>query len=409
MATIRAVPLLAVLLTIAVLTPSAPALAASGLAPDTNDVGDSPAASAQQVSVSSREPGTVLSESIMVLDQSLARVATGKRISYVSSDPDGRHVVVTGAVLTPKKPSHFENHVVAWAHGTEGLADVCAPSRFATLSSDQTFPLYAKTVKSFLDQGWTVAATDYAGLGSPGPHPYLIGASEGRAIIDSVRAARQLNGSLSQDWVAVGHSQGGQGVLFAGEQVRQYGSGLHLRGVVGMAAASDLDLLAEAIVGTPSQGYLVMALYGLAAVDPSVRPEKLLAPPAMRSVGVLETGCFLEIIGGFARFTPDELLVGGAVPPDIVAKFAISNPGQRRGDAPILLLQGEADETVPSFVADSLLAAYCANGTVASVEKYAGSTHDSVLVDASADAVDWIEDRFDGDTAQSDCAPAKRE
>ena len=258
------------------------------------------------------------------------------------------------------------------------------------MSSDPAFPLYATTVKSFLDRGWTVAATDYAGLGSPGPHPYLIGDSEGRAIIDSVRAARQLNGSLSDDWVAIGHSQGGQGALFAGEQAQDYGRGLQLRGVVGVAAASSLDELAAAIVGTPGQGYLVMALSGLAAVDRSVHPEQLLAPPALSRVGVLETGCFLEIIGGFADLTAEELLVGGTLPTQIVAKFAISNPGQRRGGAPILLLHGESDETVPSFVADDLLTAYCANGTLASVQKYPGATHDSVLVDSSEDAVDWI-------------------
>ena len=405
----RAVPLLGAVLTIAVLTTSA-STQASSFAPAAYELAaDSPAAaSPQRVSVPMREPGTVLGKAEMLLNPSLAAVATGKRISYVSSDPDGKHIIVTGAILTPRKQTRSEHDVVAWAHGTEGLADGCAPSRFATLSSDPTFQLYATTVESFLDQGWTVAATDYAGLGSPGPHPYLIGNSEGRAVIDSVRAARQLNGSLSKAWVAIGHSQGGQGALFAGEQAQNYGRGLQLRGVVGIAAASDLDQLAEAIVGTPSQGYLVMALSGLAAVDPSVHPEQLLAPPALSRVGVLETGCFLEIIGGFAELTAEELLVGGALPPQIVAKFAISNPGQRRGGAPILLLHGEADETVPSFVADNLLAAYCVNGTRASVQKYPDATHDSVLIDASADAIAWIKDRLGGDTASSDCPIAKR-
>ena len=250
----------------------------------------------------------------MLLDPSLAAVATGQRISYVSSNAEGTHIVVTGAILTPRTQTQSKQDVVAWAHGTEGLADHCAPSRFAALSSDPTFPLYAATVKSLLDQGWTVAATDYAGLGSPGPHPYLDGPSEGRAIIDSVRAARQLDRSLSPDWVAMGHSQGGQGALFAGEQVRDYGRGLNLRGVVGTAAASNLDQLAAAIVGTPGQGYLVMALSGLAAVDPTVHPEQLMAPPALSRLGVLESGCFVEIIGGFADFTAEELVVGGALP-----------------------------------------------------------------------------------------------
>ena len=329
----RAVPLLGAVLTIAVLTTSAPVasfeLRAGHLRPRCGLACGS-ITTARQCAIA--QPGTVVSKATMLLDPSLAAVATGQRISYVSSNADGKHIVVTGAILTPRKQTHSKHDVVAWAHGTEGLADQCAPSRFASLSSDPTFPLYAATVKSLLDQGWTVAATDYAGLGSPGPHPYLVGTSEGRAIIDSVRAARQLNRSLSTDWVAMGHSQGGQGALFAGEQAQDYGRGLNLRGVVGTAAASNLDQLAAAIVGTPGQGYLVMALSGLAAVDPSVHPEQLLAPPALSRLGVLESGCFVEIIGGFADFTAEELVVGGALPPHIVAKLAISNPGQRRGE-----------------------------------------------------------------------------
>ena len=72
----------------------------------------------------------------MLLDPSLAAVATGQRISYVSSDPDGGPIVVTGAILTPRKQNpHAEQDVVAWAHGTEGLADHCAsvPLRLVVL------------------------------------------------------------------------------------------------------------------------------------------------------------------------------------------------------------------------------------------------------------------------------------
>jgi len=404
----RAVPLLGSALTIAVLATAA-AVVNLGFAPVTNDLAPGTAAAAPRpVDDHPQQLGTVLSKARMLLDPSLAAVATGQRISYVSSNAEGTHIVVTGAILTPRTQTQSRQDVVAWAHGTEGLADKCAPSRFPALSSDPTFPLYAATVKSLLDQGWTVAATDYAGLGSPGPHPYLDGPSEGRAIIDSVRAARQLDRSLSPVWVAMGHSQGGQGALFAGEQAGDYGRGLNLRGVVGTAAASNLDQLAEAIVGTPGQGYLVMALSGLAAVDPTVHPEQLIAPPALSRLGILESGCFVEIIGGFADFTAEELVVGGALPGHIVAKFAISNPGQRRGNAPILLLHGEADETVPSFVAEDLLAAYCARGSVASVQMYPGASHDTVLIDSSADALEWIEGRLDGDTASSDCPVTRR-
>jgi hypothetical protein len=404
------VPFVPAVLTALLLTMTAPTTALSSSAPDHRvDVPESTSqASLIGTPESARRPGSVVTAAPMVLDPALAAVATGQRISYASTDPDDRPIVVTGAILTPRQHRRPQHDVVAWGHGTEGLADACAPSRFTTLSSDPTFPLYAVTVRSLLQQGWTVAATDYAGLGSPGPHPYLIGNSEGRAMVDSVRAARRLDRSLSKDWAAIGHSQGGQGALFAGELAGQYGRGLNLRGVVGMAAPSDLDLLAVNIAGTPGQGYLVMGLSGLAAVDESVRVGELLAPPARSREAVLETGCFQEILGAFAGFTAAELLVGGALPAEIVAKLAENNPGQRRGDAPILLLHGAADETVPSFVADGLLAAYCAQGTAASLRMYADVSHDAILTASMNDAIAWIDGRFQGEPAPSDCAPATR-
>ncbi|MFN8629577.1 MAG: hypothetical protein U0838_04430 [Chloroflexota bacterium] len=36
--------------------------------------------------------------------------------------------------------------------------------------------------------GWVLVATDYVGLGTPGPHPYLIGQGEGRSVLDASRA-----------------------------------------------------------------------------------------------------------------------------------------------------------------------------------------------------------------------------
>ena len=35
-----------------------------------------------------------------------------------------------------------------------------------------------------LDRGYVVAATDYPGLGTPEVHPYLVGTSEGHAVLE---------------------------------------------------------------------------------------------------------------------------------------------------------------------------------------------------------------------------------
>lgn len=59
-----------------------------------------------------------------------------------------------------------------------------------------------------LARGYVVTATDYPGLGMPRPHPYLVGISEGRAVLDSVRAARALpEARASGNFAVWGHSQ----------------------------------------------------------------------------------------------------------------------------------------------------------------------------------------------------------
>lgn len=45
---------------------------------------------------------------------------------------------------------------------------------------------------SLLKKGYIVAATDYQGLGGPGPHPYLVGPSAAHSVLDLVRAAREV-------------------------------------------------------------------------------------------------------------------------------------------------------------------------------------------------------------------------
>lgn len=354
-------------------------------------------------------PGVVLSVQPASLSPQLAAVGSAKRIRYVSTSPDGAPIVVSGLVLTPKlairlaKPQAADK-VVAWAHGTEGLADHCAPSNHPTLDADPSYPFYEATVAGYLAQGWTVAATDYPGLGTFGPHPYLKGESEGRAVIDSVRAARRLDPRLTNAWVVSGHSQGGQAALFASELAATYGAGLSLKGTVAIAPAAYLELLAVFAPGTPANGYVVMAVFGLAALDPAVRPLQVLAPPARAKVGVLQTGCLVEALTAFGPLTASELIQGGAFTPDLLAKFAESNPGTRPSASPVLLVQGELDETVPLTFTQGLQAEMCGVGTQpVRLDVALGATHDTVLTDTAAAVNAYISARFAGLPASGNC------
>ena len=133
---------------------------------------------------------------------------------YRSTGPDGKANAVSGSLALPKGRAPKGGWpVITYAHGTTGSADTCAPTRgydAGTLVS-YAYPL----LKRWLKAGYAVVRTDFEGLGTPGVHAYLGGATEGYSVLDAVRAARKLEPRLSKQFVIAGHSQGGHAALFA--------------------------------------------------------------------------------------------------------------------------------------------------------------------------------------------------
>ena len=94
-----------------------------------------------------------------------------------------------------------------------------------------------------LAAGTAIVFTDYPGLGTPGPHPYLVGESEGRAVLDSIRAARQLLGGAASDTAAIyGHSRAATGRVGRPDRADVH-AGPRVVGVAAMAPPTDLGKL----------------------------------------------------------------------------------------------------------------------------------------------------------------------
>ncbi|HMQ31228.1 MAG TPA: DUF308 domain-containing protein [Chloroflexaceae bacterium] len=94
--------------------------------------------------------------------------ATAHRVLYLSTGHDGAPAAVSGLVIVPDGPPPPEGRpVVAWAHGTVGVAPNCGPSLIDGASYGATLP----GLGQLLAAGYVVAAPDYQGLGTAGPHP----------------------------------------------------------------------------------------------------------------------------------------------------------------------------------------------------------------------------------------------
>ncbi|GGL00197.1 alpha/beta hydrolase family protein [Mangrovihabitans endophyticus] len=334
--------------------------------------------------------GTVLLSTSATLPPELEPLATGTRVTYVTTAIDGTPIPATGLVLTPKTGK--TDKTVVWAHGSTGLADQCAPSS----NMDVFWPEARAAIAKLLQKGWTVTAPDYPGLGTPQDHPYLMGMSEARSIIDSVKAARALDATLSTQYVVDGHSQGGQGALFADELAPAYDGGLVLKGVASIAPVSNAQIFAPLVPGTPGNGYLVMGLYGLKAVDKTFNPNTVLAAPAKQKTSVLRTGCLYEILDAYASLTAEQLLNGGALPQPVLDELALYvDPAQSAPSAPILLVQGTEDEAVPyGLTAGALLPELQAYDQPVEFVQVDGADHDGAVFATVDTVADWIAARF---------------
>src|SRR5205823_5163003 len=145
-------------------------------------------------------------------------------------------------------------------------------------------------------------ATDYEGLGTPGRHPYLVGESEGRGVLDAARAAGELDATRANDTVVVaGHSQGGQAALFAGEIAPVYAPDLDVRGVAALAPATEVNTLFALDQTRPEvQGFAAMVAEGIRAAFPKADVDAVLTPGAEAALHDFDrAACLFTTLAGF--------------------------------------------------------------------------------------------------------------
>ena len=329
------------------------------------------------------------------------------RILYASTDPDGHPIAVSGVVIAPDLPAPAAGrYVLAWAHPTTGVADACAPS----IAPDflDTIPHLPALVA--LD--WVVVATDYPGLGTPGVHPYLVGESEGRAVLDSVRAAANVEKSGAGKRFAVwGHSQGGHAALFAGQLAASYAPELALSGVAAIAPATELSELLEDDLSTV--GGPILPSYSLWTWSRfyGISIETAASPLAVRIIDEIASDCIEtrdEVYRvGFDSFAlPSPFLVEGAIDRDPWKSLLERNrPGASRIPAPVYVAQGDQDVVVRPSVTADYVAGLCRQGQTVKFERMAGEGHMRAARVSASSAISWLRARFDGAKAPNDCPP----
>jgi pimeloyl-ACP methyl ester carboxylesterase len=330
--------------------------------------------------------------------------AKAYRILYVSRNLKGEKIGVSGMMVVSTLPSPGTMRpVVAWAHATTGIAHKCAPSR-------RSDPLAIPGVKDMIARGYTVVATDYPGLGTPGPVPYLIGLGEAQAVLDSVKAVRTSPAGQAGDaFVLWGHSQGGHAVLFAAGLAKTYAADLKLLGVAAAAPATNLAALLRADVNTvPGRILAAMTLLSWSR-NFGFPLDGLITEDTVEVMEHIDKSCIDSLSGKLNALSAEQDLGAGYLNYDPGSRqpwrglLAENNPYYGLITVPAFIAQGADDTLVRPDVTMGFVDALCRNDKSVRYVIMPKVDHSAIADKSAAQAVAWMEDRFRGIRAGDSC------
>lgn len=347
-------------------------------------------------------PGTVVDVQELASDLWLPGTAEAKRITYWTIGSDGKPALSTGAFFVPEGTAPEGGWpIIGWAHGTSGLADDCAPSLVGPADADRD----RQYLGTWLGQGYAIAATDYVGLGTPGLMPYLDGKVSAHSVVDSVKASREVEDSLSNKWAVIGQSQGGGAAIITARYATEFGGPeLDYRGAVGTGVPANIELallplgpgVLPIAAGKGLTTYLLYILAGLRSAHPEIDLNSYLTEQGRQLVDRAEGVCVLAAEDEFEGTISGDLF---SRPLNQIPNFygllndymGVPTSGY---DRPVFIGQGLTDTDVPAPAALSLVAQLKANGQDVTLFTYP-TDHSGALLQSQTDSVPFVKRLFE--------------
>ena len=358
-------------------------------------------------------PGELLRQEPLPQNLALASASESIRVLYTSTNGlDGKTpIAVSGAIYLPKGAAPSTGWpIIAWAHGTTGMADVCAPSWAARAKGDTDY------LNAWLAQGYAVVATDYQGLGTPGPHPWLMVKPEAWSVLDSVRAALKEFPELANSVVIVGQSQGAHAALSAALLAHDYAPLIKLKGTVATGVPSREGFLPDtkaAQIPVPlrtggglNAALTVLSLYAYMAVDPAFKPDEYLSDAAKPAFDLGRTACLDAMIPAAVQ---NKITVENALKkaPDQNALNGNQQYPAPKFAQPVFIGTGLADVTVLPEGQYNFVMAACYLGSNVEAHYYPGKDHGGTENASLVDSVPFVKKLFAGKPIASNCATVK--
>ena len=369
------------------------------------------------------------------------------RIAYISSDLNDKKTISTGIVVAPIGPAPVGGRpIISWSHGTTGNAQNCGPSQVdnPAQSLNQYFLVNGNSwtdyglpsLEQFIKDGNIVVGTDYQGLGGGGRHQYAVAKTNGRDAINAARAAGSMKETgAGKKTIMIGWSQGAGSTVGASSQkdyIAQKGTAYDDINVLGFVAMAVPDLAmyqpatldeagATKMVNDFAQAWSVdsfafahmaMNMWGTQAAYPEkLKLSDIFTDEGAKALDQIFLNKCVHVATDTINFNygntyknllksqPQNALewaksiIGGSV--DNTAKPV----------APVLILYGNKDTTLPPVMGDYYRKKVCAlGGNVARVQLPGDQNHFTTPSVSVPFYLPWIKDRLAGKPASDGCA-----
>ena len=350
------------------------------------------------------------------------------RIQYVSLGANNEPVPATAFVAFPFTfPNPREPFkMVALAHGTIGTHYGCGPSASFNLYDYDTWrPIFLA--------GYAIVATDYAGLGNNyTQHYWEANTLNGNDVyFSAIAAKRAFPRWLSNEWVAVGHSQGGGAVWalaessLVGEESPCADMAMKFLGSAALEPAVRFaDEVAYSLEASQSDPALAGSLgayssYVYAALDAfepgSADVGGWTAAMVQRvELGQALGGCFYveaSLVSDLVTAQGTSAIIANvtSITSQLLRYQATYGAGiGKKAQAPMLVVQSTADLTVPYPVIENAWETICsAGGEPVHFSVYPAIDHSPSLGASGPEVLKWIGDRFAGVDLPKNCTATR--
>jgi hypothetical protein len=357
-------------------------------------------------------PGTVLRSEPVRYGKSWTKPAPGTRVwrvLYTSENALGQPIAVSGAIYRAARyglPAE-RRPLIAYALGSQGTGDRCAPSRRIENGGVQDFLL----INILIDRGYDVVVSDYEGLGTPGFHAYAVNRSAAHTVLNMIRAARRFApAGLSTQAPALvyGYSQGGGAAGMTAELQPTYAPDVPLKGAVAGGVIADPFAAGESLDGGEYAGYLFAAAVGFDETYPELRLNDYLNARGKteRASTILDL-CFGDILDTYKGFHISDVTTSNPLRTQTWrARLAENALGRAAPVAPVYMFHSSTDEVLPFAATVRLRQQWCAIGANVEWHPYRGLKHFQGAIAGAPDALRWIDDRLRGRPTHNGCPRA---